>query len=157
MTCQGRLTVTLEDTSRADVVELLQIHETLMRTQTPHSSCHVKSVDDLTGAGTRLFSLREDGRLLAIGALVGIGPGHEELKSMHVRDIARGRGAGKALLEGMLSDARSRGVQRISLETGSGTDHATARSLYTRAGFIPCGPYAGYADDPLSTFMTREI
>lgn len=157
MTRQGRLTVTLEDASRADVAELLDIHEALMRAQTPHASCHVKSAHDLTHSDARLFALRDTDRLLAIGALVGIGPGHEELKSMHVRDIARGRGAGKALLEGMLSDARSRGVQRISLETGSGTDHAAARSLYTRAGFAPCGPYAGYANDPLSTFMTREI
>jgi putative acetyltransferase len=76
---------------------------------------------------------------------------------MHVLAKARGRGAGQALLEGMLADARGRKVVRISLETGSGQDHDAARMLYARAGFTNCGPYAGYANDPLSVFMTRAL
>lgn len=151
------MTVALDTSGRADVAELLTRHEALMRAQTPHASCHVKSADALSASGARLFSLRDDGQLLAIGALAPIEPGHEELKSMHVRDIARGRGAGRALLAGMLDDARERGIAQISLETGSGDEHAAARALYSRAGFVNCAPYAGYEDDPLSVFMTRTI
>ncbi|WP_432675378.1 GNAT family N-acetyltransferase [Nioella aestuarii] len=154
---ESHLNVTLDSITRPDVADLLNTHEALMRSQTPHASCHVKSADDLSSSGARMFSLREDERLLAIGALAPITPGHEELKSMHVRDIARGRGAGRALLAGMLVDACERGVTRISLETGSGDDHAAARALYASAGFVQCGPYAGYVDDPLSVFMTSKI
>ena len=32
-----------------------------------------------------------------------------------------------------------------------------ARRLYRSFGFAPCGPFAGYADDPNSVFMTREL
>lgn len=153
----GGWTVDLDAPARPDVASLLSMHEALMRTQTPQDSCHVKSADDLVASGARLLTLRDAGQLLAIGALVPITPEHEELKSMHVRDIARGRGAGRALLAGLMADARGRGVARISLETGSGQDHKAARTLYARAGFVVCGPYAGYEDDPLSVFMTREI
>ena len=34
---------------------------------------------------------------------------------------------------------------------------APARSLYTRFGFRPCGPFADYVEDPYSVFMTREL
>ena len=157
MTDASRWTVALEDTGRADVAGLLAIHEALMRAQTPHASCHVKSADDLVETGARLFALREAGRLLALGALVPIGPGHEELKSMHVAQPGRGRGVGRALLQALLQDARARAVARVSLETGSGDDHAAARALYARAGFTACGAYAGYAEDPLSVFMTLAL
>ncbi|PIV73888.1 MAG: hypothetical protein COW55_11410 [Rhodobacteraceae bacterium CG17_big_fil_post_rev_8_21_14_2_50_65_11] len=70
---------------------------------------------------------------------------------------ARGRGAGRVLLDAMIADARSRGVGRISLETGSGEDHAAARALYSSAGFGATGPFSAYAEDPLSTFMSSEI
>jgi putative acetyltransferase len=157
MSDASRWTVALEDTGRADVAHLLSVHEALMRAQTPDASCHVKSADDLVETGARLFALREAGVLLALGALVSIGPGHEELKSMHVAQPGRGRGVGRALLQAMLQDARARAVARISLETGSGDDHAAARALFARAGFTACGPYAGYAEDPLSAFMTLAL
>ncbi len=152
-----RWTADPDTPTRPDVASLLARHEALMRTQTPDASCHVKSGDDLIATGARLLALRDAGVLLAVGAMVPIGPDHEELKSMHVAEAARGQGAGRALVTAMIADARARGIRRLSLETGSGDDHATARALYARAGFAACGPYAGYADDPLSTFMTREI
>jgi len=34
---------------------------------------------------------------------------------------------------------------------------APARSLYTRFGFRPCGPFVDYVEDPYSVFMTREL
>lgn len=153
----GRWTVDLDAPARPDVARLLAHHEALMRAQTCYDSCHVKSADDLARIGARLLSLRDDGTLLALAALVPIEAEHEELKSMHVAQSARGQGAGRALLSAMIDDARARGILRLSLETGSGADHAIARALYARAGFVVCRAYAGYAEDPQSTFMTRDI
>jgi putative acetyltransferase len=34
---------------------------------------------------------------------------------------------------------------------------AAARSLYAAAGFVPCGPFGSYVDDPHSTFMTLRL
>jgi putative acetyltransferase len=45
----------------------------------------------------------------------------------------------------------------VSLETGSMDFFIPARSLYARAGFVPCGPFGSYAEDPYSVFMTRSL
>ena len=49
------------------------------------------------------------------------------------------------------------GFQRLSLETGSMEAFAPARALYKKAGFVPCGPFAGYPDSPNSTYMTMVL
>lgn len=69
----------------------------------------------------------------------------------------RGQGVAHALLQYLIQDARSRGVTRISLETGSMDFFAPARRLYARAGFIECPPFGDYLDDPNSTFMTLPL
>lgn len=53
--------------------------------------------------------------------------------------------------------ARERGMTSLWLETGSGDDFIPARRLYASEGFTECGPFDGYAEDPLSTFMTRSL
>ena len=42
----------------------------------------------------------------------------------------------------------------MSLETGAGPAFGPARALYARAGFAPCGPFAGYRPRASSAFMT---
>lgn len=34
---------------------------------------------------------------------------------------------------------------------------APARGLYARFGFMLCGPFGDYIEDPNSVFMTREL
>ncbi|SKW41273.1 GCN5-related N-acetyltransferase [Mycobacteroides abscessus subsp. massiliense] len=55
----------------------------------------------------------------------------------------RGQGIASTLLLHALDDAKSRGVNRVSLETGS-------------MGFFG-GPFNSYIEDPNSTFMTLLI
>ena len=63
---------------------------------------------------------------------------------MHTDRAARGRGVGRAMLAHLLDTARSRGFRQVSLETGTTAAFAPARALYESAGFVPCGPFAGY-------------
>ena len=58
------------------------------------------------------------------------------------------------MLEFVLAEARRRGFARVSLETGSMDEFAPARNLYAGAGFVECGPYGPYREDPNSVFMT---
>lgn len=67
----------------------------------------------------------------------------------------RGKGAGRAVLEHLISVAQSRGYTRLSLETGSTEGFEPARQLYRSNGFDECGPFADYPLDPFSVFMTR--
>jgi putative acetyltransferase len=57
----------------------------------------------------------------------------------------------------IVAEARRRGYRRLSLETGSQDGFAPARQLYASAGFVPCGPFGDYTDDPNSAFMTLAL
>jgi putative acetyltransferase len=104
----------------------------------------------------RLWVARSRG-IVGTGALVEIGPGHEEIKSMRTAPQFRGRGVARRLLTFLLDDARRRRMHRVSLETGSMEFFAPARALYAKAGFVTCPPFGSYVDDPHSTFMTLEL
>lgn len=75
---------------------------------------------------------------------------------MHTDADMRGRGVARAILDHIIGEARRRAYRRLSLETGSGEAHAPARALYIAAGFVACGPFAGYSHDPESVFMTLD-
>lgn len=140
-----------------DVRALLAQHFAEMRAGSPPSACHVLPVDGLKVPEIRFFTLREDGALLGCGALKRLTKGHGEIKSMRTADSALGRGVGKAMLDHLMSTARSEGVTRLSLETGSTEQFAAANRLYEKEGFQRCWPFGDYADTPFTRFFTREI
>ncbi len=67
------------------------------------------------------------------------------------------KGVARALLRHIESVARAEGLKRLSLETGSHAPFAAAQALYASEGFVPCGPFADYAPDPYSLFMTKML
>ena len=78
--CEGELDV-------PDVRALLELHFARMRAGSPPEACHVLPIDGLRDPAVRLVSIRNpSGRLLGVGALKRIEPGHGELKSMRTHD-----------------------------------------------------------------------
>jgi putative acetyltransferase len=61
------------------------------------------------------------------------------------------------MLDHLVGVARERGLHRVSLETGSMSAFAPARSLYASAGFRSCGPFGDYSLSPYSTFFTLSL
>jgi putative acetyltransferase len=149
--------VTLDDPRTPDVRRLLEVHVTFARGQTPPEDAHAMDVDELLGPAVRFFSLRREGVLIAVGALKRLDPEHAEVKSMHTVVAERGRGAGRRMLEHLITVARSEGYRRLSLETGSMAAFAPARSLYAGAGFVVCEPFGDYRLSPNSTYMTLYL
>lgn len=146
-----------DDPRAPDVRALLERHLELMRRITPPEDVHALDVDGLADPSVTFFSWREGGEVLAVGALREIDPAHAEIKSMHTVRAARGRGIGRAMAEHLLSVARERGYERVSIETGAMEAFAPARALYASLGFEDCGPFAEYPDSPNSHYMTRAI
>ena len=142
---------------RDDVRALLAQHFAEMRAGSPPSACHVLPADGLKSPAIRFFTAREDGTLLGCGALKRLEPGGGELKSMRTADAALGRGIGKAMLDHLIAAAKSEGMTRLSLETGSTDQFAAALRLYEKEGFEPCGPFGGYVDTPFTRFFTKTI
>ncbi|NDK90211.1 GNAT family N-acetyltransferase [Gordonia desulfuricans] len=132
----------------------LEAHLSDIAPTAPATSRHALTMAELMDSSVRLWVVRQDGDVVATGALARLEPGHEELKSMRTAPESRGRGIARLLLEHLLLDARTRGVTRVSLETGSMDFFEPARRLYRSAGFVVCGPFGRYPADPNSVFMT---
>jgi putative acetyltransferase len=104
-----------------------------------------------------------EGELVAMGALKELTPstatkgGHGELKSMRTSAHHLRQGAAQAILTELLNLARQRGYARVSLETGSTPPFGAAIAMYRRFGFVECGPFADYREDPFSRFMKVQL
>jgi putative acetyltransferase len=143
--------------ARTDVRRLLDEHLADMFATSPADSVHALDSDALAGPGITFWTARDDAGVLGCGALKDLGAGQGEIKSMRTAQHARGRGVASLLLHRILDEARHRGYERVSLETGSQDYFAPARRLYDRHGFTPCAPFADYKPDPNSVFMSRSL
>lgn len=139
------------------VITLLRLHAALARAESPPCSAHALDPEDLRSPEMSFWSIWEDEALLSVGALMRLTPHHAEVKSMHVARQFRGRGLGGTMLNHLLDLARSRGFERVSLETGSMAYFEAARRLYERHGFAECAPFGKYVPDPHSIFMTLDL
>lgn len=149
--------IDIDDPARPDVLALLQEHLQDMRAQSPPESVHALDASRLKGPDVTFWSVREGQTLVGCGALKALDPEHGEIKSMRTPRALRRRGAGRAMLDHLIGEARRRGYARLSLETGSTPAFAPAQALYRSAGFTECGPFADYRPDVHSVFMTLVL
>jgi L-amino acid N-acyltransferase YncA len=150
-------TISIEDPRNGDVRKLLGEHLSFCRAETPPEDVHALDMAGLIDPAVTFFGYRVGGKLVAVGALRAIDAEHAEVKSMHTQRSARRMGAGSTILGHLIAVAQQRGFRRLSLETGSMAAFAPARSLYEKAGFVPCGPFAEYPDSPNSAYMTMVL
>ena len=149
--------IRLDDLSGPEIRALLDEHLSDMRAITPPGSVHALGLDTLRQPGITVWTAWSGRDLLGCGALKALSRTHGEIKSMRTSVSHRRRGVGRAMLDHILTEARSRGFARLSLETGAGAEFEPARRLYASAGFQFCGPFEGYVDDPNSAFMTLGL
>lgn len=79
------------------------------------------------------------------------------IQTIGVDPAVQGRGVGRSLLEDLLTEAKRRGAETVSLEVRS--DNERAQRLYARYGFEPIGIRKGYYQ-PSNTdalTMTKEF
>lgn len=152
---QTDVTIAVEDARQADVVALIAEANAYFRTLYPDESNHPVDAHALSAPGVVFFAARRVGTLLGSIALRPLGPGHAEIKRLFVRDSARGGGLGRQLLVRLESEAKARGIDRLSLETGIRQPQAI--QLYRSSGYQDCGPFGIYRLDPLSLFMTKRL
>lgn len=146
-----------DDLTGPEIAALLTLHLSEMHAWSPPESVHAMPIERLRASDVTFFAAWDEDRLAACGAIKQLDPGHGELKSMRADPAYRGRGAGRAVLDALIAEARRRGYARLSLETGSTADFAPAHRLYLANGFVDFGPFADYREDPFSRFMTRTL
>lgn len=128
-----------------------------MRANSPPESVHALEVDGLCQPGVSFWSVWMGDEIAGCGALKQLDARRGELKSMRVADAFLGRGVGRALLNHLIREGRARGLESLWLETGSAPAFMPALRLYESAGFVRCGPFDDYTEDPFSVFMMRSI
>jgi putative acetyltransferase len=153
----ARPTFRVDDLSGAPTRALIARHLAGMHEHSPPESVHAFDVDELRAPRVTFWSAWVGEDLAGCGALKRLDDAHGEIKSMRVVDAFRGRGVGRAILLFIIDEARARGMRSLWLETGSAQAFAPALRLYESAAFTRCGPFADYAEDPFSIFMTRAL
>lgn len=146
-----------DDLTRPEIHALLNEHLQNMYELSPPESVHALDLSKLRKPEITFWTAWDEGMLVGCGALKEMDAKHGEVKSMRTPSAIRRRGAGRAILAHIVDVARSRGYERLSLETGSMDAFKPARTLYESFGFSYCGPFGDYTNDPNSTFMTLRL
>ena len=123
----------------------------------PPEQVFALDVSKLRAPDITFWTVWEGERLVGCGALKELSPLHGEIKSMRTPALARGRGAGRAVLAHIVAVARQRGYATLSLETGSHPAFEAAQTLYRSQGFTLSGPFGSYRADPHSVFMELQL
>jgi putative acetyltransferase len=146
-----------DDLSGAEIRALLAEHLRSMHELSPPESVHALDLDALRQPDVTFWSAWSGAELLGCGALRELTPNLGEIKSMRTAPAHRRKGVARALLVHIVAEARTRGYERLSLETGSFGTFRPAQRLYEGFGFTYCAPFADYVEDPNSIFMTRLL
>jgi putative acetyltransferase len=153
----SNMKIEIDDLSRTEIKALLNEHLHGMYELSPPESVHALDLEKLRAPDITFWTAWEGSLLLGCGALKELDPKHGEVKSMRTPNARRRQGAGRAILAHIVSIARSRGYERLSLETGSMDAFKPAHRLYESFGFTFCGPFGEYVEDPNSVFMTMRL
>jgi putative acetyltransferase len=149
--------IELDDLSRPEIHALLREHLRNMYALSPPESVHALDLERLRSPEITFWTAWHGAQLIGCGALKELDALHGEIKSMRTPEALRRRGAGRAILNHIIAVARTRGYQRLSLETGSMAAFLPAQKLYESAGFSLCRPFGEYREDPNSAYLTLRL
>lgn len=149
--------IKVDDLTGREVAALIGEHLQSMGLHSPPESIHALNLEELKKPEITFWSAWEGNELLGCGALKELDSQHGEIKSMRTASLHLRKGVASRMLEHILEEAKRRGYQRVSLETGSMDAFEPARRLYASFGFSYCKPFSHYTEDPNSVFMKKEL
>ena len=139
------------------VIALLEEHLRDMRADSPPESTHALDCSALQASDVSFWTLWIQDQVAGCIALKILSPEHGEIKSMRVADAFLGKGAGRAMLDHILAEARGAGMKALWLETGSTDAFVPALKLYESAGFAVCGPFGDYTATDFNVFLRKKL
>ncbi len=140
-----------------ELAQVLQAHWLFCTSSTPIEHVYALNASKLFSPDITVFGARINGELVAVGAMRKLNVDHAELKSMHTLAKSRGLGVGKAIVAHIEDFARSSGIERISLETGTSEAFKPARELYNSLGYKSCEAFGDYVLSEDNMCMTKLI
>ena len=149
--------ITTEKSLTDELAHVLQAHWIFCTSSTPIEHVYALDASKLFSPDITVFGARIDGELVGVGAMRKLDQLHAELKSMHTLAKSRGLGVGKAMVAHIEDFARSSGIERMSLETGTNEAFRPARQLYKSLGYQSCDAFGDYVLSEDNTCMTKLI
>jgi putative acetyltransferase len=152
-----KIVITTEKSLTDELAHVLQAHWLFCTSSTPIEHVYALDASKLFSPDITVFGARIDGELVGVGAMRKLDLLHAELKSMHTLAKSRGSGVGKAMVAYIEDFARSSGIERMSLETGTNEAFRPARQLYKSLGYQSCDAFGDYVLSEDNTCMTKLI
>jgi putative acetyltransferase len=149
----ARPTIRPDDLTHPQTRALLRLHLAGMHASSPPGSVFALDLSGLQQPDITVWTAWFDDSIAGIGALKHLNGRCGEVKSMRTHPDFLRRGVAAALLEHIIATARARGMQRLSLETGSGPVFEPALALYRRRGFVDGEAFGDYVRSEFNQFL----
>jgi putative acetyltransferase len=156
-TAEVQIVIRRDDLNSGEVRALVTAHRQFGFSHSPPGSAHALDVESLVHPEMTFWTAWADTVLVGCGALKELSKRHGEIKTMHTVSQFRRRRIGARMLTHSIDEAKRRGYQRLSLETGSASAFEPARVFYARFGFKEYDPFGDYREDPHSVFMMLAL
>jgi putative acetyltransferase len=142
-----------DDLSGEATRRLLALHLAGMHANSPPDSVYALDLSGLKAPEVIVWSVWEGDEVIGIGALKELGNGEGEVKSMRTHPNHLRRGVAALLLDHIVTEAKARGLTRLSLETGSGPAFEAALALYRSRGFVDGEAFSDYQSSAFNEFL----
>ncbi len=136
--------IAISDLADGQVQTLISYHQQAMQAGSPAGHSFALDLSGLTDPAVTVWDAHIDGLVVGIAALKQLGDSTAEIKSMRTHPDFLRRGVAAAVLEAIIEHARSGGITRLSLETGSGPLFEPALALYRQRGFANGEAFGDY-------------
>jgi len=148
-----KMEIKCDDLSDPQTRALLAFHLAGMQAESPPENVFALDLSSLQAPEITVWTVWIGDKVAGVGALKLLGDTAAEIKSMRAHPDYLRRGVAAALLEHMIEDARRRGLERLSLETGSGVAFDPALALYRRYGFRSGEAFSNYVKSDFNQFL----
>jgi putative acetyltransferase len=146
-----------DDLTGEAVRSLVAYHQAAARANSPPGHSFALDVSGLQTPDITVWTAWRGDEIAGVGALKAHPGGVGEIKSMRTHPDHLRTGVGAAILDHIVSEARTRGYVRVSLETGSGEAYAAARTLYRSRGFVDGEAFGDYVASAFNQFLHLQL
>lgn len=139
------------------VVSLLEFHVREAFANSPPELAFVLDLSKLKVPEIDFITVWQGDQLVGMGALKHLSDAQCEIKSMRTHPDHLRKGVARIVLETLISMAKERGYQTVSLETGTTEVYAPANALYRSFGFQPGDVFGDYIVSDFNSYYHLEI
>jgi putative acetyltransferase len=151
------MNIKMDDLSGQQARELVRLHLQGMYELSPPEHVFALDQSGLERTDVTVWTAWDGDVVMGMGALRQHDVELGEIKSMRTHPNYLRKGVGAAILDHIISEARLRGLTRLSLETGSGPEFEPALALYHKRGFVNGAAFADYVASDFSQYLHLRI